>query len=148
VRLTLEHRWFNADDRDYCAVLLEAGVAAMRREPGALPLLAVADSIYLYSTMRIWPTTTIVAAKLRQAAGDIPGALRTIRRARVDMEARYAATYLREQGRLAAAAGDTAAAVLAFDRHLRLRERAEPVLAQEVAQVRAELARLTGEPRR
>jgi hypothetical protein len=66
----------------------------------------------------------------------------------VDIEARYAATYLREQGRLAAAAGDTAAAVLAFDRYLRLRERAEPVLAQEVAQVRAELARLTGEPRR
>jgi hypothetical protein len=38
--------------------------------------------------------------------------------------------------------------LLAFDRYLRLRERAEPVLAQEVAQVRAELARLTGEPRR
>jgi hypothetical protein len=85
---------------------------------------------------------------VRQAAGDIPGALRTIRRVPVDMEARYAATYLREQGRLAAAAGDTAAAVLAFDRYLRLRERAEPVLAQEVAQVRAELGRMTGERRR
>lgn len=52
------------------------------------------------------------------------------------------ATYLREQGRLGAAAGNREAAIAAYRQYLRLRARHEPVLDRDVATVRAELEKL------
>lgn len=49
------------------------------------------------------------------------------------------ATYLREQGRLGAAAGEREAAIAAYRRYLRLRSNAEPVLSRDLATVRTEL---------
>jgi len=53
-------------------------------------------------------------------------------------------TQLREEGRLAALVGDTAAAVRAYRHYLALRNDPEPVLRPEVERIRAELERLEG----
>ncbi|MBA3560881.1 MAG: hypothetical protein H0W30_20085 [Gemmatimonadaceae bacterium] len=55
---------------------------------------------------------------------------------------------MREEGRLAAATGDREGAIRAYSHYLALRENAEPSLAHQVAQVRAEFQKLIGEPRR
>jgi hypothetical protein len=54
--------------------------------------------------------------------------------------------YHREEGRIAAEAGDTAAAIRAYERYLRIRDNVEPRLRPEVQRVRAELAALTRHP--
>ena len=53
-----------------------------------------------------------------------------------------AATALREEGRLAALAGEQAEAIESYRAYLRLRARPEPSAAPENDRVRAELARL------
>ena len=54
--------------------------------------------------------------------------------------------YLSAEGRLAAAVGDTAGAIEAYQRFLRLRDRPDPGhLREQVNQVRAHLAELVGE---
>lgn len=50
------------------------------------------------------------------------------------------------EGRLAALTGDRAGATRAYQHYLALRSDPEPVLRPEVEQVRAELARLLGNP--
>ncbi len=57
----------------------------------------------------------------------------------------YLATFLREEGRLAALTGDRAGAIRAYQHYLALRSDPEPSLKPEVDRVRAELARLVGE---
>lgn len=57
----------------------------------------------------------------------------------------FYATYLREEGRLAAATRDREGAVRAYRQYLRLRKDAEPSVQQQVATVRRELARLERE---
>lgn len=52
--------------------------------------------------------------------------------------------YLREEGRLAAEAGDTAGALAAYDRYLRLREDPDPLWRAAWDSVRAERAALAG----
>ncbi len=59
----------------------------------------------------------------------------------------YRSTRLLAQARLAAALGHREEAVRAYDQYLILRSDPEPVLADEVAQVREELAELVGEGR-
>ena len=54
---------------------------------------------------------------------------------------------LREEGRLAALAGDREGAIEAYSHYLALRHSPEPSVKPEVDQVRAELAALVGEPR-
>ena len=53
---------------------------------------------------------------------------------------------LRLEGRLAAELGDTAGAVRAYQHYLALRYDPDPQLQPEADEVRAELARLLGEP--
>jgi serine/threonine-protein kinase len=60
----------------------------------------------------------------------------------------YLLDLLREEGRLAAAVGDTAAATRAYQHYLTLREDPDPPWREEWQQVRAEVAALVGEPRR
>jgi hypothetical protein len=59
---------------------------------------------------------------------------------------RYLATFLREEGRLAALTGDTVGAIAAYRHYLGLRSDPEPAVRPEVEQVRSELAALVGEP--
>jgi hypothetical protein len=61
------------------------------------------------------------------------------------MEAPYfMTTFLREEGRLSALTGDTAAAMRAYRHYLGLRYDPEPRLRPEVERVRRELAMLQG----
>ncbi len=91
----------------------------------------------------------LVVARLREAQGDLKGALAAVRR-RLYFRgpALYLSTYLREEGRLAALTGDRAGAVRAYQHYLALRSDPEPALKPEVDQVRAELAKIVGEQRR
>jgi serine/threonine-protein kinase len=135
-----------------CAQVLKAELADVLRAPDAANRLAQLDSL-----MRTGPTATswlmavanLAIARLQEAHGNIAAALAaTRRRARiVDLgEVRVLvalSTFVREEGRLAALTGDTAAAVRAYRRYLALREDPEPALRAEVDRVRGELARLT-----
>jgi hypothetical protein len=90
----------------------------------------------------------LVVARLKEARGDLQGALAaTRRRIYFYAEPLFLSTYLREEGRLAALTGDRAGAIRAYQHYLALRSDPDPALKPEVTQVRAELAGLVGEPR-
>jgi hypothetical protein len=90
---------------------------------------------------------TIVAARSLEAAGDIPRAYGAVRRRQTwnSNSSPYLTTQLREEGRLAAIAGDREGAIRAYRHYLALRDAAEPSLYSQVAEVRQELRRLEGE---
>ena len=86
----------------------------------------------------------LVAARLLEKTGDIRGALAAARR-RSDAWSTnnpYLATQLREQGRLAALAGEREEAIRAYRHYLALRVSPEPALQPQVEAVRRELAKL------
>lgn len=84
----------------------------------------------------------LALAEANERRGDAGLALATIRRRDLDRWNRLITTWLREEGRLAAMAGDTAAAIRAYQSYLALRDMPEPFLAAEVNRVRQELTRL------
>lgn len=85
-------------------------------------------------------------ARLLEAQGNLTRALATVRRREYGLRTPpYLSTYLREEGRLAALAGDTAGAVGVYQHYLALRSDPEPPLRAERDSVRAEVARLVGE---
>jgi TolB-like protein len=138
---------FNDDDRLMCADLLDAWLAWRERRPEARPLLDRTDSVYITSdVLDDWVVTNLVSARLREAIGDLPGAVRVIARVPTALPTSptYRATYLREQARLGLQVGDTAGAVRALRRYVALRQQAEPALRPEVDRARGELARLLG----
>ena len=82
-------------------------------------------------------------SRLWEQSGDSVRALAALRRrVRLVGKPELYATYLREEGRLAAATGDRDGARRAYRRYLSLRSDAEPSLQPQVAGVRRELARL------
>jgi serine/threonine-protein kinase len=86
----------------------------------------------------------LVAARLLEKTGDIRRALSAARR-RSDAWAQnnpYLATQLREQGRLAALAGEREEAIRAYKHYLALRVAPEPTLEPQVEAVRRELDKL------
>ena len=86
----------------------------------------------------------LVATRLLEKIGDTRVALAAARR-RSDAWAQnnpYLATQLREQGRLAAIAGEREEAIRSYRHYLRLRADAEPTLRPQVEAVRQELMKL------
>ena len=85
-------------------------------------------------------TACVGALPLRALASASPGALAALRRRYVGQasQAHYV-RYLREEGRLAALAGDRDGAIRAYRHYLALRSEAEPALQPEVRRVREEL---------
>jgi hypothetical protein len=84
-------------------------------------------------------------ARLREAQGDIPAALAAIRRREVDYFPAYLwslPAFLRQEGRLAALAGDTAGARRAYDKYLALRTDPDPPFRAQRDSVLAERAAL------
>ncbi len=84
-------------------------------------------------------------ARLREAQGDIPRALAAIRRRESNYYPAYLWTlpaFLREEGRLAALAGDTAGARRAYDQYLVTRTRPDPPFQPQRDSVIAERAAL------
>jgi hypothetical protein len=91
------------------------------------------------------PHAHLLVARLYERLGRPDLALAAIhRRTYMTGWPRYLATARREEGRLAARAGDHAAAARAYQRYLVLRGAAEPTVAPQVAAARAELTRLEG----
>ncbi|MGN6391604.1 MAG: hypothetical protein ACTHM9_05070, partial [Gemmatimonadales bacterium] len=136
---------FNDDDRAMCADLLEAAFAWRTNRAEANRLVDHADSIYRESDiMDDWYVTDLVLARLRESMGDLPGAARTIGRVEVALPVSrpYLSTYLKEQGRIWLAAGDTASAIRSMRRYVALRAEAEEVQRPGRDSVRAVLARL------
>ncbi len=134
-----------------CSALLDAQLAAAERSDRAPAALAHLDSLMRSGPQAVsWITVAahLSTAWLFEARGDIRAALAAVRRRsyQFDRGTIGLSTFLREEGRLAAMVGDTAAAIRAYDHYLRLREKHEPAVAHEVAQVRQELAGLVREP--
>jgi serine/threonine protein kinase len=84
-------------------------------------------------------------ARLREAQGDMPGALAAIRRREVDYFPAYLwslPAFLRQEGRLAARSGDRAGAIRAYDEYLTLRTDPDAPLEPQRDSVLAERAAL------
>ena len=125
-----------------CAILLDALLAAAEQGPDAGSKLARLDSL-----MRTGPPYrgtnlpwNLVIARLSEARGDRAAALAAIRRRLYNVaEPLYLSSYLREEGRLAALAGDREGAIRAYRHYLALRSDPEPALRGQVEQVRGRL---------
>jgi DNA-binding SARP family transcriptional activator len=128
-----------------CAALIEAISAVARGLPEATRLVERADSL-----VAVGPSlgdarayASLAIARLYDRLGDTERALASVRR-RPYMRGwpRYLGSYLRLEGRLAAAAGDREGAARAYRQYLGMRGAAAAPLRAEVDSVRAELGAL------
>jgi hypothetical protein len=128
--------------RGYTAILA-AQLSARDRSPSAAARLQVLDSILTDPRAEsAWVPLlgNLIAARLHEQRREFPQALTAIRRRDEGAVRPVYVTYHREEGRIAAEAGDTVGAIRAYQRYLRIRAEAEPRLRLEVERVRAELA--------
>jgi hypothetical protein len=127
-----------------CATLLRALLAVVEHSPDTTATLDSLEEMMAAGHLHWWWNLDI--AKLREARGDVAGALRAVRRHPGYGGQLLPLSYaLREEGRLAALAGDREGAIRAYSRYLALRYNPEPSIKPAVDSVRAELARLVGE---
>jgi tetratricopeptide (TPR) repeat protein/TolB-like protein len=131
------------------ALILEALLASADSTPDASAKLVQVDSMLRDAPVTLGPLIqagNLIVARLWERSGDLPRALAAVRRrVRLIGGPELYATYLREEGRLAAATGDREGAARAYRRYLTLRENAEPSLQPQVVKVRTELARIERE---
>jgi hypothetical protein len=132
---------------DRQADVLEAILASETGRSNAGRVLEHLDSLARQGCCAVPHYTNLVIARLRERAGDLPGALRAARRARWVLPPEYLSASLREEGRLAALMGDRAAAIRAYRHFLVLQDSAEASRRDEVERVRAELTLLESPPR-
>ncbi len=132
-----------------CAALLDAMYASGQRQPGAREKVAAADSVareFIFEVCCGESVTdvNVQLARLWEREGDIPRALAAARRRTggFGIAPYYMSTYLREEGRLALALGDTTGAVTAYRHYLALRPNPEPALKPGVELIRRALADL------
>jgi eukaryotic-like serine/threonine-protein kinase len=129
-----------------CAAAVEAQLAAARHRPDAAALLSRLDALLRAGSdvRQLLPrVANVVAARLYERRGDLRHALTSVRR-RAYWWNQLLSTQLREEGRLAALAGDRAGAVQAYRHYLALRSDPEPGLRPDVEKFRKELQRLEG----
>jgi tetratricopeptide (TPR) repeat protein len=141
-------------DARVCVLLLQALLESRTSVAAARPSLERLDSL-----MRDGPPwyggpaglapvvlANFTVARLREAQGNYPAALAAIRRREVNYFPPYLwslPAFLRQEGRLAALAGDTAGAIRAYDAYLTLRTDPDPPLKPQRDSVVAERALLT-----
>ena len=141
-----------------CSALLQALQVGTSAHPLARARLAYLDSLARTDVFQVCCGETavwngnlganLVVARLAEYQGDLPLALRALRRraSGFGLMAIFQSTFLREEGRLSALTGDTVGAIRAYQHYLALRRDPEPALWSEVEQVRAELKALVSEP--
>ncbi len=132
--------------RRTCVATLHALLASPGERRAAIDRL---DSLLRTGPATNWVALrrmNLTAASLWSAEGDVERALAAVRRRDYALAINYASTFYREEGRLAALAGDKAGAIDAYQRYLALRVNPEPAVQEEINQVRRELAKLVGEP--
>jgi serine/threonine-protein kinase len=127
-----------------CAAILQLGLALADGGDLAGPAdrldSLLSYSPWVYSLVR--QTAIFLLAQSWERRGNAPRALATIRRRELGMWNRLWSTRLREEGRLAVAAGDTTGAIRAYRDYLALRWEPDAALVGEVNRVRGELKRL------
>jgi DNA-binding SARP family transcriptional activator len=124
------------------ADVLEALLADVLHRSDAPARLARLDSMALRGCCDQPHYINLIAARLHERAGNLPAALRAVRRGRWFFPAEFLSTHLRQEGRLAALTGDTAGAIAAYRQYLELRAQPEPSLQPAAERVRTELDRL------
>jgi DNA-binding SARP family transcriptional activator/tetratricopeptide (TPR) repeat protein len=148
-RLALRAIRDGSSDSDFaalsCAALIDAISATMRGRSDAAALVQRADSLVMVGPpigdMRGY--ATLAFARLYERLGDGERALEAVRRrSYLRPWPHYLASYLREEGRLAAAAGEREAAARAYRQYLDLRAEPDSTLRPQVDSVKAELGEL------
>jgi serine/threonine-protein kinase len=131
--------------------MLRADVA---RSPDLRGHVEKVDSLIVVQDISAAPTSrlaqqTIAGARVWEKLGDPARALTMVGRYAVwtTENVPYLGLQLREQGRIAAKAGDRKRAIRAYEHYLGMRAFAEPSVIPEVDSVRRELALLRGESR-
>jgi hypothetical protein len=132
-----------------CGLLLDATLAVTRGEPDAARRVDALEtwSLQGYSVFAYLDgALALLVGQLRREAGDLDGAQQAYARccAFAPRDLVFHTTALYELGRVAAARGDTAAAVDALGKYVQTRADADPWLQDKVRDARDELARLTG----
>ena len=128
-----------------CEMLLEAFIADSAEAPGLAERL---DSLALTGPRVGIPSLNIlnlILAGIWESQGRVDRALAAVRRRSFLRGGPELGAMLREEGRLAALAGDTAGAIWAYDQFLRPRDQAEPAVRVLDDVIRGELAKLAGE---
>ena len=127
-----------------CATLLDALDASAIARDDTPATIARLDSMLLTGPGGfVQDAGNLILARLRERRGDVRGALAAVRRREMFLtRPLYLSTFLREEGRLAALAGENEAAIDAYRRYLALRAEPEPALRSEVEYVRDELEKL------
>lgn len=131
-----------------CAALVEGVLAVRHRAADADSRLARLDSLLLSGPAgEVTEYANLALARLYAERGNVRRALVAARR-RSHMVAwpPYLAEQVREEGRLAATAGDVNAAAAAYRHYLALRTNPDSLMRGEVEAVRTELQKLTGGP--
>ena len=126
-------------------LILEAQIAAREHATDASARLNRLDSAMV--NWHDWMIVShlygiLIAARLHEERQEYAAALSAIRRLPGWFVEPQMVPYHRDEGRIAALAGDTAGAIRAYRRYLRIRADAEPRLQPEVRRVQAELAAL------
>jgi hypothetical protein len=129
--------------------ILEAQLAARDRSPMLTERLRQLDSV-LVNREILWEFAplygNLISARLHERRREYQEALAALRRRDRSLFWPIAVTYHREEGRIAALAGDTASAIRAYERYLRIRDDVEPRLRPQVQEVKAALAALERKP--
>lgn len=138
---------------ELCAALLEAWNASEVTPADAPARLASADSlarefIFAVCCGEAVTEANLILAKLWEDRGDIPRALKAIRRRSGGFElgSQYLSTFTREDGRLSLLVGDTVGAIRAYRHYLAFRANPSPELRGEAHAVEDALARLEQRP--
>jgi serine/threonine-protein kinase len=127
-----------------CATLLDAVAATNAGRSDAPSTVARLDSMLKTGPGGfVQDAGNLILARLKERGGDVRGALAAVRRRETFLtRPLYLSTFLREEGRLAALAGENDAAIGAYRHYLALRASPEPLLKSEVDYVRDELGKL------
>ncbi len=130
-----------------CAATLEAAAGVAAGRPDARALAENADTLVMTSPRFSRNQNQLMLARVYDALGDPASGVRVLRRREQQDPDYFMATLLREEGRLAARAGDRDGAIRAYRHYLALRTQPDPEIEPEVLRVREELAALVGEAR-
>lgn len=123
--------------------LLDALLASLTGRADSRIALARLDSIALLGCCIAPHFINLVSARLHERYGDLSAALAAVRRGEwFSFFPEWLATYVREEGRLAALAGDRAGAIRAYHHYLSLRASPEPALQPQRNKIRAIVAQL------
>jgi len=137
------------EEHERCADLLDAWYATSAHRADALQRLDRLDLLQAKDPVGITSSpieaSNLLVARLWQEQGDWSRAEAAARRRYKGLNPRFLSSYLREEGRAAAAVGHREAAIRAYRHYLALRYDPEPTIKPDVEQVRAELAALLEE---